>query len=57
MVIFIMEHNPFATPDFLLIFLLNLKLFQQSENVLDQQKRSKMDTSNLEQKCWHFQCK
>ena len=41
MVIFIMEHNPFATPDFLLIFLLNLKLFQQSENVLDQQKQVK----------------
>lgn len=36
-----MEHNPFATPDFLLIFLLNLKLFQQSENVLDQQKQVK----------------
>ena len=34
-----MEHNPFATPDFLLIFLLNLKLFQQSENVLDQEKK------------------
>lgn len=36
-----MEHNPFATPDFLWFFLFNPKNFQQSENVLDQQKKAK----------------